>query len=215
MPLKKIKRKDVENSTLKESDKWLYKKLLERLDACDDNPEKAFAEPIYKNDKKTDKNGNKLSPVSTIKVYSTKPDDSGKYINNQRSFVDNGSMVRVDVYMKNIDGREYPFFVPIYTHSVKHSTRKIRPTLKGLSEIDETFKYICGLYPNDYIKIKFEDEGKNVEGYYIQYGSSNAAIDLLPMHASGKDQRITCSARLAIKIERYDISILGDNYRWL
>ena len=215
MPLKKVKHKDVENSTLKESDKWLYKKLLERLDACDDNPEKAFAEPIYKNDKKTDKNGNKLSPVSTIKVYSTKPDDSGKYINNQRSFVDNDSMVRVDVYMKNIDGREYPFFVPIYTHSVKHSTRKIRPTLKGLSEIDETFKYICGLYPNDYIKIKFENESKNVEGYYIQYGSSNAAIDLLPMHASGKDQRITCSARLAIKIERYDISILGDNYRWL
>ena len=215
MPLNKIKRKDVENSILKESDKWLYKKLLERLDAHDNNPEKAFAEPIYKNDKKFDKNGKKLSPVSTVKVYSTKPDDSGKYINNRRGFVDNDSMIRVDVYMKNIDGREYPFFVPIYAHSVNHPTRKIRPTLRGFSEIEETFKYICGLHPNDYVKIKFEDERKNVEGYYIQYGSSNAAIDLLPMHASGKDQRITCSARLAIKIERYDISVLGDNYRWL
>lgn len=215
MPLNKIKRKDVENSVLKESDKWLYKKLLERLDAHDNNPEKAFAEPIYKNDKRFDKNGKKLSPVSTVKVYSTKPDDSGKYINNRRGFVDNDSMIRVDVYMKNIDGREYPFFVPIYAHSVNHPTRKIRPTLRGFSEIDETFKYICGLHPNDYVKIKFDDERKNVEGYYIQYGSSNAAIDLLPMHASGKDQRITCSARLAIKIERYDISILGDNYRWL
>lgn len=214
-PLNKIKRKDVENSVLKESDKWLYDKLLARLDSHGDNPEKAFAEPIYKNDKKFDKNGKKLSPVSTIKVYSTKPDDSGKYINNRRGFVDNDSMIRVDVYMKNIDGREYPFFVPIYAHSVNHPTRKIRPTLRGFSEIDETFKYICGLHPNDYVKIKFEDERKNVEGYYIQYGSSNAAIDLLPMHASGKDQRITCSARLAIKIERYDISILGDNYRWL
>ena len=215
MPLNKVKRKDVENSVLKESDKWLYDKLLERLDAHDNNPEKAFAEPVYKNDKKFDKNGKQLSPVSTIKVYSTKPDDSGKYINNRRGFVDNDSMIRVDVYMKNIDGREYPFFVPIYAHSVNHPTRKIRPTLRGFSEIDETFKYICGLHPNDYVKIKFDDERKNVEGYYIQYGSSNAAIDLLPMYASGKDQRITCSARLAIKIERYDISILGDNYRWL
>ena len=215
MPLNKVKRKDVENSVLKESDKWLYDKLLERLDAHDNNPEKAFAEPVYKNDKKFDKNGKQLSPVSTIKVYSTKPDDSGKYINNRRGFVDNDSMIRVDVYMKNIDGREYTFFVPIYAHSVNYPTRKIRPTLRGFSEIDETFKYICGLHPNDYVKIKFEDERKNVEGYYIQYGSSNAAIDLLPMHASGKDQRITCSARLAIKIERYDISILGDNYRWL
>lgn len=52
MPLNKVKRKDVENSVLKESDKWLYDKLLERLDAHGDNPEKAFAEPIYKNDKK-------------------------------------------------------------------------------------------------------------------------------------------------------------------
>ena len=215
MPLNKVKRKDVENSVLKESDKWLYDKLLERLNAHDNNPEKAFAEPVYKNDKKFDKNGKQLSPVSTIKVYSTKPDDSGKYINNRRGFVDNDSMIRVDVYMKNIDGREYTFFVPIYAHSVNYPTRKIRPTLRGFSEIDETFKYICGLHPNDYVKIKFEDERKNVEGYYIQYGSSNAAIDLLPMHASGKDQRITCSARLAIKIERYDISILGDNYRWL
>ena len=215
MPLNKVKRKDVENSVLKESDKWLYDKLLERLNAHDNNPEKAFAELVYKNDKKFDKNGNQLSPVSTIKVYSTKPDDSGKYINNRRGFVDNDSMIRVDVYMKNIDGREYPFFVPIYAHSVNHPTRKIRPTLRGFSEIDETFKYICGLHPNDYVKIKFEDERKNVEGYYIQYGSSNAAIDILPMQAAGKDQRITCSARLAIRIERYDISVLGDNYRWL
>jgi len=57
MPLNKVKRKDVENSVLKESDKWLYDKLLERLDAHDNNPEKAFAEPVYKNDKKFDKNG--------------------------------------------------------------------------------------------------------------------------------------------------------------
>ena len=215
MPLSKIKRKDVENSILKESDKWLYKKLLERLDAHDNNPEKAFAEPIYKNDKKFDKNGKKLSPVSTVKVYSTKPDDSGKYINNRRGFVDNDSMIRVDVYMKKIDNREYPFFVPVYTHSINCPATKIRPALRGFSEIDETFKFICSLHPNDYVKIKFNDTKKDVEGYYIQYGSSNAAIDILPMQAAGKDQRITCSARLAIRIERYDISILGDNYRWL
>lgn len=214
MPLSKVKRKDVENSVLKESDQWLYDKLLERLDNHDDNPEKAFAEPIYKNDKKYDKNGKQLSPVSTIKVYSTKPDDSGKYINNRCGFVDNDSMVRVDIYMKDIDNREYPFFVPVYTHSINRPARKIRPALRGFSEIDETFKFVCSLYPNDYVKIRFDDTKKNVEGYYIQYGSSNAAIDLLPMQAAKKEQRIVCSARLATRIERYDINVLGDNYKW-
>ena len=214
MPLSKVKRKDVENSVLKESDQWLYDKLLERLDDHDDNPEKAFAEPIYKNDKKYDKNGKQLSPVSTIKVYSTKPDDSGKYINNRCGFVDNDSMVRVDIYMKDIDNREYPFFVPVYTHSINRPARKIRPALRGFSEIDGTFKLVCSLYPNDYVKIRFGDTKKNVEGYYIQYGSSNAAIDLLPMQAAKKEQRIVCSARLATRIERLDINVLGDNYKW-
>ncbi|MDO4870713.1 MAG: type II CRISPR RNA-guided endonuclease Cas9 [Candidatus Saccharibacteria bacterium] len=216
MPLNKIKRKDVENSVLKESDKWLYDKLLERLDAHGDNPEKAFAEPIYKNDKKFDKNGNQLSPVSTVKVYSTQP--SGFYINDDKAFVNNGSMVRLDVYQKpNKKGKIKHFFVPVYAHQVgknKPAPTKILPTPKGFTDIDETFTKVRSLYPNDYVRCYF---GDNVEeGYYVTYDSGSGRITAIDAASPNKEgvNRHRISPRSANLIERYDVSILGDNYRW-
>ena len=217
MPLNKVKRKDVENSVLKEPDKWLYDKLLERLDAHGDNPEKAFAEPIYKNDKKIDKNGKKLSPVSTVKVYSTQP--SGFYINNGKAFVNNGSMVRLDVYQKpNKKGKIEHFFVPVYAHQVgknKPTPTKILPAPKGFTDIDETFTKICSLYPNDYVRCHFGNEIR--EGYYASFNINNGAMQVMPHDAANKsnDSLIQISPRSANLIERYDIAILGDNYRWL
>ena len=217
MPLNKVKRKDVETSVLKESDKWLYDKLLERLDAHGDNPEKAFAEPIYKNDKKIDKNGKKLSPVSTVKVYSTQP--SGFYINNGKAFVNNGSMVRLDVYQKpNKKGKIEHFFVPVYAHQVgknKPTPTKILPAPKGFTDIDETFTKICSLYPNDYVRCHFGNEIR--EGYYASFNINNGAMQVMPHDAANKsnDSLIQISPRSANLIERYDIAILGDNYRWL
>lgn len=217
MPLNKVKSRDVENSVLKESDKWLYDKLLERLDTHDNNPEKAFAEPIYKNDKKFDKNGKQLSPVSTIKVYSTQP--SGFYINDGKAFVNNGSMVRLDVYQKpNKKGKIEHFFVPVYAHQIgknKPAPTKILPAPKGFTDVDETFTKICSLYPNDYVRCYFGNKIK--EGYYVKYGSASGQMILLSHASANKDNDtyLTCSARSATLIERYDISVLGDNYRWL
>ena len=217
MPLNKVKRKDVESSVLKESDKWLYDKLLERLDAHDNNPEKAFAEPIYKNDKKFDKNGKQLSPVSTVKVYSTQP--SGFYINDGKAFVNNGSMVRLDVYQKpNKKGKIEHFFVPVYAHQVgknKPTPTKILPAPKGFTDIDETFTKICSLYPNDYVRCHFGNEIR--EGYYASFNINNGAMQVMPHDAANKsnDSLIQISPRSANLIERYDIAILGDNYRWL
>ena len=217
MPLNKVKRKDVENSVLKESDKWLYDKLLERLDAHDNNPEKAFTEPVYKNDKKFDKNGKQLSPVSTIKVYSTQP--SGFYINDGKAFVNNGSMIRLDVYQKpNKKGKIEHFFVPVYAHQVgknKPTPTKILPAPKGFTDIDETFTKICSLYPNDYVRCHFGNEIR--EGYYASFNINNGAMQVMPHDAANKsnDSLIQISPRSANLIERYDIAILGDNYRWL
>ncbi len=217
MPLNKVKRKDIENSVLKESDKWLYDKLLERLDAHDNNPEKAFAEPIYKNDKKFDKNGKKLSPVSTIKVYSTQP--SGFYINDGKAFVNNGSMVRLDVYQKpNKKGKIEHFFVPVYAHQIgknKPIPTKILPAPKGFTDVDETFTKVCSLYPSDYVRIYLKN--KILEGYYSGYDISVGTMILYPHFTPSKDIKVAnrVSARSATLIERYDISILGDNYRWL
>ena len=217
MPLNKVKRKDVENSVLKESDKWLYDKLLERLNAHDNNPEKAFAEPVYKNDKKFDKNGKQLSPVSNIKVYSTQP--SGFYINKGKAFVNNGSMVRLDVYQKpNKKGKIEHFFVPVYAHQVgknKPTPTKILPAPKGFTDVDETFTKVCSLYPNDYVRCHFGNKIR--EGYYVSFNINNGAMQVMPHDAANKsnDSLIQISPRSANLIERYDIAILGDNYRWL
>lgn len=217
MPLTKVKRKDVENSVLKESDAWLYTELLRRLDAHGDNPEKAFAEPVYKHNKRHDKHGNPLSPVATIKVYSTQP--SGFYLNNGKAFVNNGSMVRLDVYQKpNSKGKIEHFFVPVYTHQIgnnKPAPTKILPAPKGFTDVDDTFTKVCSLYPNDYVRVYFKNEIR--EGYYVKYGSASGQMILIRHAAASKDNTtfITCSPRSATLIERLDISVLGDNYRWL
>lgn len=217
MPLSKVKLKDVENSILKESDKWLYDKLVERLEASDNDPEKAFAEPIYKNDKKFDKNGKPLSPVTTIKVYSTQP--SGFLINQGRGFVNNGSMVKLDVYQKaNAKGKVEHFFVPVYTHQIGKNVpapTKILPAPKGFTNVDESFDKVCSLYPNDYVRIYFNN--KLVEGYYSGYDTSGGTIVSYRHCAASKDIKTAnrTSARSAQQIERLDVSVLGDNYRWL
>ena len=217
MPLNKVKRKDVENSVLKESDKWLYDKLLERLDAHDNNPEKAFTEPVYKNDKKFDKNGKQLSPVSTIKVYSTQP--SGFYINDGKAFVNNGSMIRLDVYQKpNKKGKIEHFFVPVYAHQVgknKPTPTKILPAPKGFTDVDKTSIRVCSLYPNDYVRCYFGN--KVMEGYYVKWNISSGVMSIISHYSPGKskDKLREISPRSATLIERYDISVLGDNYRWL
>ena len=162
MPLNKVKLKDVENSVLKESDAWLYNKLISLLETNDDNPEKAFAEPVYKNDKKFDKHGKPLMPVSTIKVYSTQP--SGFLINKGKAFVNNGSMIRLDVYQKqNQKGKIEHFFVPVYAHQIGKNQpmpTKILPAPKGFTDVDETFTKVCSLYPNDYVLCRFGDKIK-------------------------------------------------------
>lgn len=226
IPLNKLTLDTLEKSVLVESDRVLFNQLKDLLDKTatydkkgkrTDHPDKAFAESVYKNDKKFDKNGKKLSPVSTIKVYSTQP--SGFYINNGKAFVNNGSMVRLDVYQKpNKKGKIEHFFVPVYAHQVgknKPTPTKILPAPKGFTDVDETFTKVCSLYPSDYVKCYF---GDNVEeGYYVTYDSGSGRITVMDAASPNKEgiNRHRISPRSATLIERYDIAILGDNYRWL
>lgn len=217
VPINKLTRKDIENSKLKQSDRWLYDELIKRLDdtqvAGKDKPEIAFAEPIYKNNKQFDKNGRPLSPVRSIKVYSTQP--SGFYVNKGRGFVNNGSMVRLDVYSKaNAKGKIEHFFVPVYVHQIaknKPAPTKILPTPKGFTDVDDTFTKVCSVYPNDYVMIDFGE--KKVEGYYVYYCINNGAMQLLMPSAADKSRGnlMQVSARSAVSIKALTVSVLGDN----
>ena len=136
-----------------------------------------------------------------------------------KAFVNNGSMIRLDVYQTpNKKGKIEHFFVPVYAHQVgknKPTPTKILPAPKGFTDVDETFNKVCSLYPNDYVRCYFGNKIK--EGYYVKYGSASGQTILLSHESASKDNDtyLTCSARSATLIERYDISVLGDNYRWL
>ncbi len=56
---------------------------------------------------------------------------------------------------------------------------------------------------------------KIVEGYYVKYGIGNGNLCLLPHGQVSKDIFINSAPKSAADIQRIDISILGDNYKWI
>lgn len=223
--LNKINLKALDDSVLPESDRALYEQLKQRLTENNNDPAKAFAEPVYKNDKRFDKNGRPLSPVSAIKVYSKNPDTSGFLVNHGKAYVNNGSMIRLDVYKKvNAKGKTEHFFVPIYAHQARTGSKRILPEpKKGPKFIDDSFEKVCELFQNDYVKFTYAD-GHSEEGYYVKYDIAACNVYILPQTSSSKElpkkgqekpnsmKRI--SPRSSVKCQRLDINVLGDNYRW-
>lgn len=210
--LQDVKIADLENSILKQSDKVLYQQLKNLLEANGDDPKKAFKEPVYKNNVKFDKNGHPLSPVTTIKVNDDKSVKSGISLNHGTQFVNNGSMVRLDVYQKDIKGEKKLFYVPIYTHQVRKGSNRILPTTCGYDFIDNTFAKLCSVYPNDYLIMKKGDE--ILQGYYIKYNVNNSAIAYTSNVKEGRSDFVTATGRALSELYRLDISVLGDNYHW-
>lgn len=221
----------LENSVLVESDTVLYEQLKHLLE---EKGEKAFDEPIYKNNKTTDKNGRPLSPVHTIKVYETKPDTSGTYLNNGTQFADNGKTICLNIYRRKDNAGNYKFFAaPLYVHSLNKKEIPILPTPNGRGKEEKAelaklrnsnglimatpkngFELVTQVFPNDYIKITYEDH--TAEGYYTKYNSSSGNICLLAHNqTSKKDADLTnCSLGSATTFCKVPISILGDNYKF-
>ena len=108
--------------------------------------------------------------------------------------------------------------MPVYAHQVgknKPVPTKILPSPKGFTDVDETFNKVCSLYPNDYVRCYFGNKIK--EGYYVKYNISNGDLQVISHQSASKgaDELLHVSPRSATLIERYDVSVLGDNYRWL
>ena len=253
---------------LDENKKWKaaqreQKKLLKKSSTGETTstlaelPPEPIEPKIYKNGKRFDKNGNPISPIKSIKIYDPNPDTSGLLINQGRAYVGNDSMVRLDVYKRaNRKGEIEHFFVPVYAHMIKKGHPEIKPTkilpepAKGPKEIDDSFSFVCSLFPNDYVKVTLGNEVK--EGYYVAYDIASCRIKLLPHAGTNKDlptkkndkssngdqnDQLTdevgdndkrkakikhpnrypafrIAPRSATKIERLDINVLGDNYKW-
>ena len=213
-------------------------------------PPEPIEPKVYKSNKRFDKNGNPISPIKSIKVYDPHPTTSGFLVNNDTAYVNNGSMVRLDVYKHpNKKGKIEHFFVPVYAHMIKKGHPEIKPTkilpepAKGPKEIDSSFSFVCSLFPNDYVRCHFptndtksmeivNENGTKVtkkglrrkigdndyvdEGYYVKYAISGGNMTFIKHSTSSKDtsELIAVSGRPAFRIERLDINVLGDNYKW-
>ena len=221
----------LKNSVLTESDKVLYGQLKSLLE---EKGEKAFDEPVYKNNKKTDKNGRPLSPVRTVKVYEKKPNTSGTYLNSHTQFVDNGKTVCLNIYRRKDNAGNYKFFAaPLYVHSLNKTAIPILPTPTGRNNEEKAeftklrntdglimatpengFELIAQVFPNDYVKITYADHV--TEGYYVKYNSSSSNICLLSHSQTSKKDTslINCSLGSAINANVMSISVLGDNYKF-
>ena len=210
--LQDIKLADLENSILKQSDNVLYQQLKDLLEANGGDPKKAFKESVYKNNVKFDKNGRPLSPVTTIKVKDDKNVKSGILLNHGTQFVNNGSMIRLDIYKKEIKGKNQLFYVPVYAYQVRKGSTRIFPTTCGYDFVDETFKKLFSLYPNDYLIMKKGDE--LLQGYYIGFDTDSARISYISNLSSGNSVFNRVSGRSLTEVYRLDISVLGDNYPW-
>lgn len=123
-------------------------------------------------------------------------------------------------------------FSPIYAHLLNAKKVEILPTPNGRSAAekadfnkirDENGKIFAteengfvkqfSLYPNDYARIYAEN--KIVEGYYVGYDIDSSRISLIGHDKADKKSTDRISGGMITLIERYDISVLGDNYRWI
>ena len=226
--------KTLYDSPVRETDPVLYEILKARLNEFGDKPEKAFGDPsnpVYK----PTKNGSQGNIVRSIKVYDTLNSKSGFLINKGKAFVNNGDTIRLDVFKrKNYKGEFEYYFSPIYVHLLNAKKVEILPTPNGRSAAekadfnkirDENGKIFAteengfvkqfSLYPNDYVRIYAGN--RIVEGYYVKYGITDGTLNLMNHDQTSKDNlSLKHIGRGTITfIERYDISVLGDNYRWI
>lgn len=210
MPIHSITKEYLENSLLKQSDPQLYKTIKSRLEVSNNNPNKAFSQPIYK----YNKNGHPVHVVKTIKVLSKQP--SGFYINNGKAFVNNGSMVRLDVYSKIVNNNTIEhFFVPVYVHQIPlekkgQLIKTIYPNKGQYSEVDDSFNKVCSLYPNDFVRIIIK--GETIEGYYVKYDIAGGSLALIQhcSYSKTKESLIRLSPRQAVSIKKIGVDILGN-----
>ncbi|MEG9482507.1 type II CRISPR RNA-guided endonuclease Cas9 [Mannheimia sp. HC-2023] len=205
VPLTQLKLKDLDNMVNREREKALYEALKARLNAFNDDPTKAFAEPFYK------KGGQQVKAVRVEQVQK-----SGVVVRNGNGVADNASMVRVDVFIK---GGKY-FLVPIYTWQVAKGILPDRAVIQGKPEdewelMDETAQFLFSMFPNDLIQVKTKKE--TFFGYYNGLNRHTGAINIkehdLALHKGKKGIYEGIGVKLALSFEKYQVDELGKNIR--
>jgi CRISPR-associated endonuclease Csn1 len=195
-----VKLEKLEQLVDKQRNKVLYETLKNRLLQFNNDPQKAFADPICM----PSKDPNNRPQIQSIRIETS--EKSGIVIND--GFASNGDQVRVDVFLK---GGKY-FLVPIYVHQLSQKTLPNKAITAGKDEkdwpemVEEDF--IFSLYKNDLVKIKTKKE--EIEGYYIGVHRGTGSINLRT-HDNSKE--ISAGIKSSLSFEKYTVDYFGNKSR--
>lgn len=201
--LESLKLAALENMVGKESDRRLYEILRSRLESNDDNPKKAFADPVYKPSKSSE------GPiVRAIRVYD-KPSSGGTHVRG--GLADNQSMVRTDVFEK--DGEFY--LVPVYARDVAARRLPTRAITGGKAEsewplVDDSFDFCFSLHADDLVRIERRSSGSVdvLLGYFDGTNRRNGSI-ALNRHDNSGVKWGSIGARRLLSFEKLQPDVLG------
>lgn len=208
-PLEKVNLATLEKMYDKERNKRIYNILKTRLLQFDNDPKKAFAEPIYMPVKtKKLEEGTKPHQIKSIKIAENKI--SGVRVHH--GFAENTTMARVDVFSKNNKkGIKEFYLIPIYIADFGKDlpNKAISRGESGWVNIDENFQFEFSLFKDTLISInktgKLEDE---IFGYYISTHRGTGAISFDSTDRSVQYEGIGVKSLHSFK--KYQVGILGD-----
>ncbi len=210
-PIETIDLKKLEKMFDKERNYKIYNVLKERLEKFNNDPKKAFAEPVYMplSEEKMAK-GQHPHEIKSIKIKDTST--SGILVRG--GFAKNSSMPRLDIFTKkNKKGKNEFFLVPIYVSDFgKELPNKAITNKKDCwLEITDEYQFLFSLFPDTLIAInptgKPEDE---FLGYYKCCDISNGVLKIDSPDRNIVEKRY--ATKTAAYIKKYQVGILGDYY---
>ena len=162
--------------------------------------------------------------IRKIRVKTDIKIDSGFRLDEQGEgrgggHVQNGSMVRVDVFSRKEGKKQQERFylVPIYTHQVMDATSFPTPPNRAVvayanenewEVMNEEFKFKFSIFPNTYLEL-VKSTGEVVEGYYRSMNRALGAIDVSPQYDREKTFNNT-GAKTLRSFKKLHIDRLGN-----
>lgn len=204
-----IKLKDLPNIIGFERDTALIDILRARLQAFNDNPEKAFQEPVYK----PSKEGRTAPQIKSVKVKETQK--SGIPIRG--GIADNGNMLRVDIFQ---DKKKKGFYaVPLYVSDCIKTELPNKAVKGAIPEndwpmMDDNFEFLFSLFANDWLEITLRD--KTIEGYFSGLDRFTASVKVWThdrnQSVGEKGLLRGIGIKTALSLKKYHVDFLGNLY---
>lgn len=199
--LSQLKLKDLEKMVGRQhGDHALYELLRTRLEAHDDKPEKAFAEPVFK----PTRPGRVAPRVNSVRIEDS-PTSGGVEVRG--GIADNGGIIRTDVFSR--DGKYY--LVPVYRVHAVHQELPNRAIVahkpeSEWREMDESYDFRFSLFPGDWVRL--ERKKDLWEGQYVGVHRGTGLLTIRA-HDGSWEQGGLGVVMGVISFEKFEVDVLG------